>query len=610
MIARITNNQFISLEQVVDGIEECIINWFSVREPNSYYMDTSSGWDGWYRRYNVSKQRLALPFLTELKICCDKNDIPLEVVDERPAPRYLAPQEEQITNTLIDGITLMDYQVRALRASCHSEIGLFSASTGSGKTELICGLVQLYRCPTIIITEQIVVLEQIVERLKLRKVVHADDIGMFCFGHMPDNNLVIVGSIQSISTPKKPKKADIKLKEKSVLEKTLLWINKERVKRDQPKGKFICRCGKTFKSKSGMALHKKKCTGDSESDLNHLSVALPLQEAEKLIEDDSYLLTMPNKYMNLLLDYHRDLEWDKRSKWYKTRLAKAKSVQELVKSCDMLLVDEADLATSQQYARMFKYLFNGRRRFGFSGTTFDKSKPVQNLLLKEHLGSVIFEAKREEVEAAGRIVPITYYCIGVGLDGNKFDARTYDIATKEDIIDNDKFHRLVCRLALKYPDEGTMILIDTSPIKPLGATLERLIEGSKFIYGETPVKEREKYINLFERRELRVLIGSKILKRGLDLEGGCENLIIIGGGAKWSDFTQKVGRSVRLNKRGRARVFGFFFLSNKYLYRHSRENLKALVDMGYPAKVLLGRTVIDGQKFIKSRFRIPKSVRT
>lgn len=1051
MIARIADNQSIILEQVIDGTEECIVDHFSVREPSAYYMNNDV-WDGWHRRYSVSKQRLALPFLAELKICCDKNKIPLEIIDERQAPRYPAPQEEQITDTLIEGITLMDYQVRALRASCYHEIGLFSAKTGSGKTELMCGLVQLYRCPTIIITEQIVVLEQIVERLKIRKVVHSDDIGMFCFGHMPNNNLVIVGSIQSISTPKKPAKADIKLKEKSVLERTLMWVNKERAKREQPIAKFVCQCGRSFKSKSGMTLHKKKCKGDPEPSSDHLSKALPSQEIEKLVASDEYLLKMPGKYMQVLLDYHYEVEWEKRRKWYKTRMKKAKAVQALVKKCDMLLVDEADLATSQQYARLFKHLFNGRRRYGFclsgdsevitedgrylveelplgpvnllankdgadvysggtlvsvgnkeeyvlvtdrarllgskdhliskdsgdyvriqdlrpgdlikvrddrfiynlkqhilalaefdgssnfgfifrhglqfsrasfnqdavfnekvddiipdptviisdpgvlcyegqavrieelhkeqlvgrgvveqatinreiisctkfcreletarrvsftqscadllsdfrtvnritpelfmknfepflnlfgskkdnghtislyhcvlnsishflefhrmintitvktglspfgliverftsvslnfsapsfflvcrdgkpilyamgfehlffigferlpgtlsdvrqllntvstevsskfahliiwaigrahknvaavialdrddimiadfigipfslddhrftsskgvpiylcqnvnkvvsveatgrivpmydivdvencsnfyannmlvhnSGTPFDKARPVQNLYLKEHLGSIIFEAGREEVEAAGRIVPITYYCVGVGLDGNKFDARTYDIAIKEDIIENEKFHSLVRRLAQQHPGEGTMILIDTSPIKPLGVVLEKIIEGSKFIYGETPVKEREKYIELFEKRELPCLIGSKILKRGLDLEGGCENLIIIGGGAKWSDFNQKVGRSVRLNKRGKARVFGFFFLSNKHLYRHSRENLKALVDMGYPAKVLLGGTVIDGQKFIKSRFRIPRSVRT
>ena len=35
------------------------------------------------------------------------------------------------------------------------------------------------------------------------------------------------------------------------------------------------------------------------------------------------------------------------------------------------------------------------------------------------------------------------------------------------------------------------------------------------------------------------MIGSHILKRGLDLEGGVENLIIIGGGGKWSEYNQK-----------------------------------------------------------------------
>jgi len=213
---------------------------------------------------------------------------------------------------------------------------------------------------------------------------------------------------------------------------------------------------------------------------------------------------------------------------------------------------------------------------------------------------------REEVEAVGRIIPVKVFMIGVGEDGDKKDGRAFDIAVCEEIITNDSFHQLVVSIQKSFPKDGTLILIDTSPIEPLGMHLEEIIPNSKFIFGKSSKKERRKYIELFEERKLSCLIGSKILKRGLDLMGGVENLIIIGGGKQWSDFEQKVGRALRKNKRGWARVFGFFFLNNKYLYKHSRENLKAIVDMGYETKVIIGGVEIDGEKFVKSRFRPPK----
>jgi hypothetical protein len=65
-----------------------------------------------------------------------------------------------------------------------------------------------------------------------------------------------------------------------------------------------------------------------------------------------------------------------------------------------------------------------------------------------------------------------------------------------------------------------------------------------------------------------------------------------------------VGRAVRINDRGWARIFCFFFLNNKYLYYHSRENLKAVVGLGYTTKIMFGGKMIDAKSFIKSKFRI------
>ena len=930
MLATIRDNKHIYIDQLTEGAENAIVDWFSVRDPSFYKSGGSANWDGIYRRYNTQHQRLCLPFLNELKLCCKEHNIPLEIKDERPAPKYPAPRKDQITNTFIEGISLESYQLRALHAACEHEIGIFSATTGSGKclgkntpvmmyngstklvqdiiigdllmgddntprevlslcrgreplyrvkqkngndyvvneshilslkrtrrreddpkagkiedisvkdylksnkfykhitkgykvpidfgneevpfdpyllglwlgdgistdlqicvgeedkeileylnhfcdksdlqlvkypderekadiyalrlyegvhrpawslpfsenhlkrefkdydlfrnkhvpdvfkkssqndrlrllagfidsdgevdnkvatiihrpgritddmifvarslgfrvsanptqkkctttgyvgdyirivisghtdriptilsrkkmasreskkdplmygieiesigegeyfgfqingnkrfllgdftvthnTEVMCGLVKMFRCPTIIITEQIVVLEQIIKRLSMRNVVHKNDIGMFCFGKMPDNNLVIVGSIQSISTPTKPKREDVKVKGKRVLKQSMEWIQKE---------------------------IEWKENGKPDEEIPHLRRALPSAAIEALTRDPDYLHEMDEQYIGLLVDYCNQLEFERRMKWYKTRIKKAKAIQAMIKDkCELLIIDECDLATTQQYARLFKFIYTGRRRCGVTGTPFDKAKPVQNMFLKEHLGSIVSVARRDEVEKAGRIVPVKFTMIAVGADGDKEDSRAYDIALKEEMIENERFHRIIAKLVKQYKDEGTLILVDTSPIQPLGEALEAIIPNSKFIFGKTKPKERNKILGEFESRELKCLIGSKILKRGLDLKGGVENLIIVGGGAKWSDFEQKIGRALRLNKSGKSRVFGFFFLNNKYLYKHSRENLKAIVSMGYTTKVLVNGKILDGQKFIKSRFRIPK----
>jgi superfamily II DNA or RNA helicase len=383
---------------------------------------------------------------------------------------------------------------------------------------------------------------------------------------MPDGNLVIVGSIQSLTSPKRMERKDISITSKQAIKKGRKW------------------------AESGKGLD---------------FFPEPLENA--LYEDPSAVNKLTGKFLQLLKEHCISEEWSRIKKAQSTRAGHALEIQDHVKDCDMLLVDEADLAVGKQYSKLFKGHFTGRRKYGFSGTPFDKDKPVQNLMLRENLGGIISHVPRSEVQKVGRIIPVKFYMIGVGEDGDKTDSRAYDIAMKEEIIENQDFHQLVANIQGSFPDDGTLILVDTSPIGPLGVSLEELIPNSKFIYGGTPKPERRKFIKLFEERQLKCLIGSKILKRGLDLEGGVENLIIIGGGQKWSEFDQKVGRAVRINKKGWARVFGFFFLNNKYLYKHSRENLKAIVEMGYEAKVVVGGNEIDGKKLIKSRFRFPKN---
>lgn len=563
MIAYIRDNKWIHLDQLTQGAEEDIINHFSVRSPRARFIDTRAGWDGWYRRYQVSKQRLALPYLDELKKCCDKNGIPLEICDERGAPKYPSPRKEDITEDFIDGIKLEGFQVEALHAACDNPIGIIHWTTGSGKTEAMCGIVKMFRCPTVIVTEQIVVLEQVVERLKLRNVVHNDDVGLFCHGNQPDGNLVIVGSIQSLLTPK---------------ERKLKPTTKEQAIRE------------------GTALAKKRELPDN----------FPEELREALYQNPDGIAKLTGNFLKAMISHTTKLRKERAYSWYRARMKNSRINQDMVKKCDLLMVDECDRSVSDMYRPLYQYLFNGYRRYGFSGTPEDKDKPVEALFLRERLGSVIASVDREVVTGLGRIIPIRYVMLAYGEDGDKHDAMAYDIAEKEIICENTDFHDKVAEIVAKFPDDKTLVLLDTSAIEIFGKMLEQVIPNSKFIWGKTSKTERRKHLKKFEDGELKCLIGGKIIKRGLDLKGGAHNLIICGGGSKVSNYDQMIGRALRINDRRYARVFGFLFLNNKYLYKHSRAQLKAVAEMGYSCQVVVAGQVLDGKKFIKSRFRIPR----
>lgn len=270
------------------------------------------------------------------------------------------------------------------------------------------------------------------------------------------------------------------------------------------------------------------------------------------------------------------------------------------------LVHNCDKSIDKRWRNLFMKYYTGRYKYGFSGTPFDKAKPVEALILKEHIGSIIYEIPRKEVEKVGAIIPVHGTMLAIGENGDKGDRTAYDIAQRELVIDNPTYHDKIKQIVDAFPNDRTMILVDTHNVTDLGKALEQKIPGSIFIYGKTTNKKRQEAIKAFQDGNLKCLIGGKILKRGLDIKGGVHNLIICGGGKLWSDFDQKVGRSVRKNDRGYARLFFFLHLNNYYLYRHSKEQLKSMMDMGYNVKVIVNGTTIDGAELIKRRFRLPK----
>lgn len=558
MIAKIISNTDLILDNITTPEEDIVAERFSVTATNFMFVDSSQagGWNGVYRRYDSRTRRLARPFLGELLALCADNGLPVTVRDCRPAWTHQAADPDTVGKNYLPGITLEDYQVEAIRKGLRTEVGIFSMPTGSGKTEVMAGIIKGTPVPTVIIAEQRVIIEQTKQRLELRDVVSDDGVGLFYAGATPTGQMVVIGSIQSLTTPstipQPPQMSDI------------------------------------------VAKAALKILGDPEAE----PPTEPMDEYRDCDEDTikAAIHDMADKlYQKATARYESAL------KGYRKRKARAKQFQALVKQAEMVIVDECDLATSGPYKSLFKYHFTGRRRYGFSGTPFDPAKPVEALFLQEHLGSVVYEVDRQTVEDLGRIVPIDYYMFVV--DGNPRESSAFDIAVKEKMVENTDLHNMMQVIAEAHPDEGTLILVERDA---LGEALKARIDGSVFIHGKTPKRRRNEVLRAFEKRDIRVVIGGKILRRGLDLNGGCENLVIGTGGKLWSTFDQQLGRARRRNSRSRSRVYDFLFLNNKYLYAHSRQRLKAIVGMGYRVKVVFpdGQTV-EGKQFIASRFRRP-----
>jgi hypothetical protein len=329
MRATIADNQWIYFDNLTEGEEEVLWKEFSVVAPNVYIDPAQLGhWDGVYRKYNRSKRRIARPLLSMLRGICLEYDLPLVVRDARPPWPFSVLKPDDIGPDFLPGITLDDHQVDAIRRQCLAECGIIDVPTGGGKGEILCGACKAIKCPTVVVADQTVVINQLKTRLELRDV--AGEIGLFYAGKRPSGELVVVGSIQSLappSSPPKPPKQGVKETEKA----------------------FERRLGK----------------------------------------------------------------WEIKLKAHQTRKKNVKMLRQYVKDAQMVLVDECDKATGDSWKGLFRHCFKGRRRYGYSGTPFDPSKPVQGMVMQEHLGSVIAKTSRARLEKIGRIIACEYWMFSI-----------------------------------------------------------------------------------------------------------------------------------------------------------------------------------------------------
>ncbi len=525
MIAEIQDNQHVYFSHITHVEEDILWVEFSVTRPNRYIDPTQLGnWDGVFRKYNRAKKRIARPLLDYLKKICAKKNLMLDIVDKRKPWKYEPIDPEEIKEDFLPGITLAEYQINAIKKAVEEEVGIIDLPTGAGKTEVLSGICKAIQCPTIILADQTIVVDQIKQRLELRDVT--EEVGLFYAGKRPNGQLIVVGSIQSLSAPSK----------------------------------------------------------------------VPEYPTQKKDETDKA--------------YAKRVEgWERKISAFETRKKNAKVLLKYVQNAEMIIVDECDRAVSDAWKSLFRYYVKARRRYGVSGTPYDPSKPVEAMVLQEHLGSIIVSETRQHITDLGRIIPCEYFMVGFGLDGSISDSTAYDIAYDEQMTNNPKYYHLLKNICKKYSvnDDGTLVIVEREAIGlRLKDELCQMGIKADFIYGKTPKAARNEAFRAFERREIQVLIGGKIINRGLDLAGGCETMVLACGGKLRSEFLQKIGRALRRNKKGKSKVFDVMFRNNKYLYNHSKERLKTMIDAGYPTKIVLPKGIMPGEDFISSRYRIPK----
>jgi superfamily II DNA or RNA helicase len=201
-------------------------------------------------------------------------------------------------------------------------------------------------------------------------------------------------------------------------------------------------------------------------------------------------------------------------------------------------------------------------RYGLDATPFEKGDKLNELMIKKHMGSIIYDLDTKQL--VDRNILVRPRINMIEINSNVGDMTVYAQIYAEGIVNNTRRNKVIQYIAGKLTGR---ILILISHIAH-GKILQTLIPNALFLHGTSD--DRHQVLHDFNNADNCILIGSTILDEGIDFSNGIHGLIVASAGRSFRRTIQRLGRALRRNDQGYVDVFDFLDKGNKYLHRHAR----------------------------------------
>lgn len=507
-----------------------------------------------------------------------------KVQDQRQAPFKVA-LPDSIT---LDGqgkektLTLRDYQYQSVTNAFVEQSGILLEATNSGKTS--CALaIYKYLLDKISNNEHLLFIapnSSIMNQLydKFRHYLGDNNVGVWGDGKKDLNNPIVVATIQTIASAIKKPKDKLTRKNDRLIERIATKYAPAILQSGSPKANLKL-LAMNFKPKY-------KYEADDVDVLRNMAVSYDTDQ-----DVIGAMKAYQKKYKHLVYKLNQK-GFDK---YY--------SAIEFLHSVVAVICDEAHFAGAMSYWNVFQYLTNARMRIGMTGT-LDKSKKIHMARIKSLLGVPIINVTNKQMIDRGvsakpyiKLVPVdkpTNLEQQVGaiaqkqgvMGGSTADLMLYQIAYKIGVVQNQYRNNLIARLAIatakQLNKQAVLIIVNSiEQGENICAELDQYQAEYAFIQGKDDSDTREEALQRVRNGELKILIGTKIIDTGIDVDA-FKALILCSAGKSYISLLQRIGRVLRIRKdKKKVIIFDLFDRTSKILYKHGKQRVKYYKDQGF-----------------------------
>lgn len=284
-------------------------------------------------------------------------------------------------------------------------------------------------------------------------------------------------------------------------------------------------------------------------------------EAVGVVGDSNYTVERITVATVQTLDYH--LLDGKFSKWYK--------------SVKVVVVDELH---DQMARRNFDVLGKIKpvARFGLTAT-LEMGQEAVRMKAWAFAGPVIYEfsyaeGRKRGVLADGKFVQVLFPEEGEGIQ------REYQEEVDEEILKNEVKYDACIKIVEWLLEQGRYVLVladRQAHIERLHARFAHIPHG--LAYGPVRIEDRTAAIKKFEVGKLRLIIASRVLKKGADIKR-MDAIVDVAEMPNKNDAKQKFGRGVRIHKDKGILWYVDFSTATGRFGRAGKRRAKALAQNG------------------------------
>ena len=524
-------------------------------------------------------------YLNQLK---DSKQYDYQIKDQR-GPKLTAKVPDSITidgNGLEKTIILRDYQYQSVKNAMKEQEGILLEATNAGKS-IVSVAIYKYLLPKIEREQHLLFIAPnsgIMNQLytKFRHYLGDDKVGVWGDGKKDLAHPIVCATIQTLASAiKKPKTKPTRKKDK-LLERIATKYAPAILEKGSPKANLKL-----------LALNfrpKYKYEVDDVDVLRDLYNSLDTDEDVK-----GCLESYQKKYKKMLYKLNE--------KGYK----KYYEAVDFLDTVRAVICDEAHYAGAISYWNVFQYLNNARMRIGMTGT-LDKSKKIHMARIKSLMGNPIINVTNKQMIDRGvsakphiKMVPITQPTDldaqvgaymkknGMTTGGTAGDLMAYQVTYSLGVIHNQYRNHLIAEIAVQVAKrlKNQAVLIIVNSIEHgdnISKELDNIGAEYAFIQGKDDTDTRNVVLNKVKSGKLKILIGTKILDAGIDVDS-FKCLVACSAGKSYISILQRIGRILRVrNDKKDVIVFDLYDRTSRILYKHAKERVKYYMDQGFDVK--------------------------